>query len=256
MLDRGHQPVHRHRKAAVAAHRDDRPVGMDELGAERGRDRKPHRPGARRLQKPLGPLGLVEMRHHDAVLAGVAGDDRVVGQAAHQLADQPLRQDRLVVGEIGAVVEIAVALAMSGDAALCCLPAAGAARAALRGELAQNHRGVAEQHMLGRDSSTTRCAARYRSGQKSAGSGRAMPGSPRRCRSGLVSSRRRGPDRPRRRRRCRPRCRKCRTRPAPADGSRQRCPCRPRSSPPAARRSRRAGAIRHRPGRCARRCRR
>ena len=118
VLDRGHQPVHRHRKAAVAAHRDDRPVGMDELGAECRRDRKPHRPRAGRLQKALGALGLIEMRHHDAVFAGVAGDDRILRQAARQLADQPLRQDRLVVGEIGAVVEIAVALAMRGDPAL------------------------------------------------------------------------------------------------------------------------------------------
>ena len=55
VLDRGHQPVHRHREPAVAAHRDDRPVGMHELGAERRRDAEPHRPGAGRLQKPARP---------------------------------------------------------------------------------------------------------------------------------------------------------------------------------------------------------
>jgi hypothetical protein len=97
---------------AVAAYRDDRPVGMHELGAERGRDAKAHRSRAGGLQEALVPLRLIEMSHHDAVLAGVAGDNRVLGQAAHQFADDALRQDRLVVGEIGAIIEISEALAM------------------------------------------------------------------------------------------------------------------------------------------------
>ena len=129
LFERRHQPVHRHGKPAIADNRDDRPVGMHELGAERGGDAEPHRPRAGRLQKTLGPLGLVEMRHHDAVLAGVAGDDRVLGQAALQFADHTLRQDRLVVGEIGAVVEITVPLAMGGDSPLGLLPARSVPRA-------------------------------------------------------------------------------------------------------------------------------
>ena len=104
-------------------------------------------------RKPPGALGLVEMRHHDAVLAGVAGDDRVLRQVAHQFADDPLRQDRLVVGEIGRRVEIAVLLAMRAR------PAASPPRAARRRRAsrtasrscAQDLRRVAEQHVLGRE---------------------------------------------------------------------------------------------------------
>ena len=90
------------------------------------------------------------MGHHDAVFAGVAGDDRILRQAARQLADQPLRQDRLVVGEIGAVVEIAVTLAMAGDPAFGLLPPRRPTRLDLVQQLAEDYRGVAEQHMLGR----------------------------------------------------------------------------------------------------------
>ena len=71
-------------------------------------------------------------------------------QAARQLADQPLRQDRLVVGEIGALIEIAVALAMAGDPALGGLAALRPARLDLVQQLAEDHRGVADQHVLGR----------------------------------------------------------------------------------------------------------
>ena len=71
------------------------------------------------------------MRHHDAVLAGVAGDDRILGQPAHQFADHPLRQDRPVVGGIGAIVEIALLLAMRGDPPLGLLAAVAATRADL-----------------------------------------------------------------------------------------------------------------------------
>ena len=69
------------------------------------------------------------MRHHDAVLAGVAGDDRILRQAALQFADDPLREDRHVVGEKGAVVEIAVPLAMGGDALFAVMPAPRPGRA-------------------------------------------------------------------------------------------------------------------------------
>ena len=44
LLDRRHQPVHRHREAAVAAHRDDRTVRMYELGPEGCGNGEAHRP--------------------------------------------------------------------------------------------------------------------------------------------------------------------------------------------------------------------
>ncbi len=56
LLDRGHQPVHRHRKAAVAAHRDDRPVGMDELGASAAGMAKPIGPDPAACRKPSALL--------------------------------------------------------------------------------------------------------------------------------------------------------------------------------------------------------
>jgi hypothetical protein len=96
------------------------------------------------------PLRLVEMRHHDAVLAGVAGDNPVLRQAALQFADHPLRQYRHVVGEVGAVVEVAVALAMGGHALLGILPTALPGRSHRLDQLTERHRGVGDQHVLGR----------------------------------------------------------------------------------------------------------
>src|SRR6266404_211327 len=97
-------------------------IGMDELCPECRRDAEAHRPGASGLQKAFRRLRLVEMRHHDAVLASVAGDDRVLRQPALQLADHALRQDRHVVGEIGAVVEITVPLAVGSHPPLSVMP--------------------------------------------------------------------------------------------------------------------------------------
>ncbi len=78
------------RKPPSPTKADDEPIGMDELGADRGRNPVAHRAAGRAelasraavLQKAVGPA---------AEIAGVAGDDRVVGQTvaqpAHDLAE-------------------------------------------------------------------------------------------------------------------------------------------------------------------------
>ena len=63
--------------------------GCTSLAASAAGMANPIGPEPAACRKPPGRLGLVEMRHQDAVLAGVAGDDRVVRQVAHQLADRP-----------------------------------------------------------------------------------------------------------------------------------------------------------------------
>src|SRR6516225_2674154 len=80
---RGRQLLPGHHKAAVAAKADDQAVGIDELGGDRGGHAVTHRPAGRPeltswpavLQKAVGPA---------AEIAGVAGDDRVVGKAIAQ----------------------------------------------------------------------------------------------------------------------------------------------------------------------------
>ena len=49
-------------------------------------------------------------------MAGIAGHDCVIRQVAHQFADHPLRQDRLVVRHVGGRVEEALCVAVTRDA--------------------------------------------------------------------------------------------------------------------------------------------
>ena len=123
---------------------------MHELGAERRRDAEPHRPGTRRLQKAAGRLGLIEMRHQDAVFAGIAGDDAVFGKIADQFADDPLRQDRLLIGAVFRRVEIALLVTVLHHPPLPRLAPPIGARADGLDELAEDLRRVAEHDLLGR----------------------------------------------------------------------------------------------------------
>ena len=171
---------------------DDRDVLLDRRSSARSsssqsrRRRTPRRPAGRDAPawrrappgcaKPIGPepaacrkppalLGLVEMRHQDAVLAGVAGDDRVVRQVAHQFADHPLRQDRLVVGaDRPARRNSRAACAMRGDP-LRRRPRAAARPAADRLAQLLQHRAPRRRSARARPGrSRRRCAARCRSG--------------------------------------------------------------------------------------------
>ena len=78
---------HRHRQAAVAGERDDRPVAMDEGRRDRGRQRVAHRPGRRAEERP-GPAEAEAAAGPAGEVAGVGRDDRVVGQ------DRAQRRDR------------------------------------------------------------------------------------------------------------------------------------------------------------------
>ena len=57
--ERGRQLLPGHHKAAVAAKADDEPVGMDELGGDRGRDAIAHRT-ARRPELAARDGGIAE----------------------------------------------------------------------------------------------------------------------------------------------------------------------------------------------------
>ena len=162
---------------------------------------------------------------------------------------------RRVVGEIGGVVEIAVPLAKTGD------PRARPPRAAAgpaRSDASSNCRS-----MTAASPSSTCSAGKFHEALRGSISiwmnvcrvGSSSPGFPRRCRLGRVWCRREhqvglGDAGVRR-----PRCRRCRTRPAPADGFRRRTPLPAAvvaTGSPAASAS---AAMRHRPARCVRRSR-
>ena len=196
------------------------------------------------------------MRHQDAVLAGVAGDDRVVRQVAHQFADHPLRQDRLGRRVIGRRVEIAVRLALLRDprdaglaaarrpcrvasrscARICAASpsttcSAGKVHDALRGSMSiwmkvcrvgSSSLGFSQAVSLGAE---FRADHQHEVGLADAGIGR------RRAEGAEHAERQRV-------------------------RLRETCPCRRRWSPPACRALPAARAAARRPARCARRCRR
>ena len=72
LLDRGHQGVDRHGEAAVAAHRQHRPVGVGELGGHRRRHGVAHAAAGGRLEVARRRLRAVPVHHEQPVLAGVA----------------------------------------------------------------------------------------------------------------------------------------------------------------------------------------
>ena len=151
LLQRCHEPVHADGEPAVTAHRDDRTVGMHELGGQGGGDGVAHAAHTGRLEERRRTLGLEVVGHEDAVLAGVAGDDAIGGDRLLQGADHPLGQDRHLVGvELGGV-EVAVLQAgvvQGGPAGV----AHGRGHLADGvGELVERQPGVAQQHDRGRE---------------------------------------------------------------------------------------------------------
>ena len=95
--ERGRQFLPGHHKPAIAAKPDDDPVGMDELGGDRGRHAVAHR-AAGRPELAAGPAVLQKAVGPAAEIAGVAGDDRVVGQALAQPGHDPAEIERRRVG--------------------------------------------------------------------------------------------------------------------------------------------------------------
>src|SRR5580704_13459703 len=77
-----------HHKAAIAAKSDHQPVGMNQLGGDRGGDAIAHRT-AGRAELAAGPAVLQKAVGPAAEIAGIRRDDRVVGQALAQPADDP-----------------------------------------------------------------------------------------------------------------------------------------------------------------------
>ena len=93
----GRQLLPGHHEAAIAAKPDDQAVGMDELGGDRGGHAVAHR-AAGRPELPPRPAVLQKAVRPAAEIAGVAGDDRVIGQAVaqpgHDLAEIERRPPR------------------------------------------------------------------------------------------------------------------------------------------------------------------
>ena len=87
-----------HEEAAVAAHRDDLAVRMDELGGDRARQGDAHGREAVRDDHGIGLVRLVEARDPDLVGADVGHDDVVGRERLAQVGDRPLWRDREAVG--------------------------------------------------------------------------------------------------------------------------------------------------------------
>ena len=83
VFDRGHELQPGHLEAAVAGERDDRALGMLQLGRHRRGQAISHRARGRRelgAKLPVAP----EPMHPDGIIAGAVADDGVVGQAIAQ----------------------------------------------------------------------------------------------------------------------------------------------------------------------------
>ena len=78
MLEQGQEVAHQHGEAAVAAHGDDLPPTVRQLGADRLRQRVGHRPVHERAEDAPSAGGADQPRRPHGTHAGVDGEDGVV----------------------------------------------------------------------------------------------------------------------------------------------------------------------------------